>query len=172
MKRKLLAGAILAILVSVIPMSVSADEQFEMSPKALEIANNLNCPVCEGQPVRDSNAQLARDMRRTIQEKLDAGYTEEEVYDYFVDRYGVGILREPPRSGFFLTLWWAPILGIAIGALVLGTFITQRRKPNKKKASTPDTGDQQPDIGDDDLSEYEQRILQDLEDDNSSQDRR
>jgi cytochrome c-type biogenesis protein CcmH len=169
-KRKLLAGAILAILISLIPTSVMADD-VQMSPKALEIANNLNCPVCEGQPVRDSNSQLARDMRRTIQERLDEGYTEEEVYDYFVDRYGVGILREPPRSGFFLTLWWAPVIGIAIGALVLGTFITQRKKSGKGPAEQTVEVDSTS-TDDDDLSEYENRILQDLEDNDSHQGRR
>lgn len=168
MKRKLLAGLILAIVAVAIPTGVFADEaQMQMSPQGLEIANNLNCPVCEGQSVRDSNAQLARDMRRTIQTQLDEGYTEEEIYDYFVDRYGVGILRDPPRDGFFLTLWWAPVIGVAIGALVLGTFITQRRKPDRKEQADQDTGDQPHGGADEDLADYEQRVLQDLEDNDS-----
>ncbi|TVR73145.1 MAG: cytochrome c-type biogenesis protein CcmH [Sphaerobacteraceae bacterium] len=165
MKRKLIMGILLGMVVTLIPLSALADD-VQMSPKALEISNNLNCPVCEGQSVRDSNAQLARDMRRIVQERLDEGYTEDEVYDYFVDRYGVGILRNPPRSGFFLTLWWAPVVGIAIGALVLGTFLTQRKKPStsqkaSSESSTPD------DDQSDDLSEYEARILQDLDDNDS-----
>lgn len=152
------------MVLILIPVAALADD-VQMSPEALQIANNLNCPVCEGQSVRDSNAQLARDMRRIVQERLDEGYTEDEVYDYFVDRYGVGILREPPRSGFFLTLWWAPVIGLAIGALVLGTFLTQRKKPARpasRKSGTDGTEDQG-----DDLSEYEARVLQDLEDNDS-----
>jgi cytochrome c-type biogenesis protein CcmH len=163
-KRKLVLNALIGLIAVLTPVAALAND-VQMSPEALEISNNLNCPVCEGQSVRDSNAQLARDMRRTVQELLDEGYTEDEVYDYFVDRYGVGILRNPPRSGFFLTLWWAPVIGIAIGALVLGTFLTQRKKPAKSavRKSNDDNGDGQ----DDDLSEYEARVLQDLEDSDS-----
>jgi cytochrome c-type biogenesis protein CcmH len=161
-KRSLFAGLLTLFLLSLLPFSVMADEP--MSPQALEISNNLNCPVCEGQSVRDSNSQLARDMRRTVQELLDAGYTEDEVYDYFVDRYGVGILREPPKSGFFMTIWLVPIVGLAIGALVLGTFLTQKKKPAKDShASGQDATPS--DSSDDDLSEYERRVLQDLDDD-------
>jgi cytochrome c-type biogenesis protein CcmH len=162
-KRSLFAGLMTLILLSLLPLSVMADEP--MSPEALEISNNLNCPVCEGQSVRDSNSQLARDMRRTVQELLDAGYTEDEVYDYFVDRYGVGILREPPKSGFFMTIWLVPVVGLAIGALVLGTFLTQKKKPSKgtNTSNKSDTTTDSPD--DDDLSEYERRVLQDLDDD-------
>jgi cytochrome c-type biogenesis protein CcmH len=163
-KRSVLYGAIMAVLLALIPLGALAEEP--LTPTALEISNNLNCPVCEGQSVRDSNSQLARDMRRTVQELLDDGYTEDEVYDYFVDRYGVGILREPPKSGFFMTLWWAPVIGIAIGALVLGTFLTQRKKPSSgTQAQSASEGSS--DSTDDDLSEYERRVLRDLEDDDS-----
>jgi cytochrome c-type biogenesis protein CcmH len=161
-KRSVLLAATAVFLLAIVPAAVFADD-VQMSPEALQIANNLNCPVCEGQSVRDSNSQLARDMRRTVQERLDAGYTEDEVYDYFVDRYGVGILREPPRSGFFLTLWWAPVIGIAIGALVLGTFLTQRKKPAKPATRSSREATE----SDEDLSEYEKRILQDLDEDSS-----
>lgn len=166
MRHSLLAGTLFIMLIglfAIVPASAIATDQ-AMSPEALEIANSLNCPVCEGQSVRDSNAQLARDMRRTIQELLDAGYTEEEVRDYFVDRYGVGILREPPKSGFFMTLWWAPVIGVAIGALVLGTFLTQRKKPATAKKSDSHSASANS-SSDDDLSEYEQRVLHDLDED-------
>jgi cytochrome c-type biogenesis protein CcmH len=166
-RRSVIAVAVAMFALAVAPFWAFADEP--LSPTALEISNKLNCPVCEGQSVRDSNSQLARDMRRTVQERLDQGYTEEEVYDYFVDRYGVGILREPPRSGFFLTLWWAPVIGMAIGILVLGTFIAQRRKPVKSSASSG--GASGPGGEQDDLSEYEAKILRDLEEDTYGGDR-
>lgn len=173
MKRRVLAMGFALIIASLLPLGASAEES--LSPQALELSNGLNCPVCEGQSVRDSNSQLARDMRRTVQEMLDEGHTEEEVYDYFVDRYGVGILREPPKSGFFMTLWWAPIIGIAIGALVLGTFVTQRRRGDTSSPATsgganaPErtTGGE----ADDDLSEYEERVLRELDDEFRSRDR-
>ena len=170
MKRKLVPVGVLVLVLALFPSIVSAEEA--MSPKALEISNNLNCPVCEGQSVRDSNSQLARDMRRTVQERLDAGYTEDEVYDYFVDRYGVGILRNPPKSGFFMTLWWAPVIGLAIGALVLGTFVTQRKRKQSDGEAPDDQGKSADSGADDDLSEYEAKLLRELDSDYDPRDRR
>ncbi|MEX2425149.1 MAG: cytochrome c-type biogenesis protein [Thermomicrobiaceae bacterium] len=173
MKRSLIGLAISALILVFLPVAVLAEEDLTyedapdraLSPQALELANDLNCPICEGQSIRDSNSQLARDMRRTVQEMFDDGYTEDEIRQYFVDRYGVGILREPPKSGFFMTLWWAPVIGVAVGALLLGTFITQRRKTTARPKS--DQNDHSADSVDD-LTEYEQRVLRDLEDDDES----
>lgn len=170
MRRSLLSLAIIVITFGLLPLGVSAEQA--LSPEALEIANSLNCPVCEGQSIRDSNSQLARDMRRTIQDMLDEGYTEEEIEDYFVDRYGVGILRDPPKDGFFMTLWWAPVVGLAIGALVLGTFVTQRRTRSSgegtDEAGSTGSGAEE---RDDDLSRYEERVLRDLDDDSNNENR-
>jgi cytochrome c-type biogenesis protein CcmH len=169
-KRSLLKVGLVLIALALLPASAAARDV--LSPEALEISNGLNCPVCEGQSVRDSNSQLARDMRRTVQEKLDEGYTEDEVYDYFVDRYGVGILREPPKSGFFMTLWWAPVIGLAIGALILGTFVAQRRRDGgSASAAKPDSGDASSTNEADDLTEYEERLLRELDDEYRSRGR-
>lgn len=174
MKRRLLILAIMVITVWMVPLGASAEEE-ALSPEALEIANGLNCPVCEGQSVRDSNSQLARDMRQSIQQMLDDGYTEEEIYDYFAhpDRYGPGILRNPPKEGIFMTLWWAPVIGLALGALVLGTFVTQRRSRSSNRPEQPTGSNGDPaSAEDDDLSEYEDRVLEDLDDGSTNRNRR
>lgn len=169
MKRSYSVLILLIGILTLLPAGVAAQQ--EMSPKALEIANELNCPICEGQSVRDSNSQLARDMRDRIQIMLDEGHSEQEIKDYFVDRYGVGILREPPKDGFFMTLWWMPVIGVAIGALVLGTFVTQRKsratKGSPGESSTGPHSDPGAD-SDDDLSEYEDRVLRDLSDEDAN----
>ena len=56
------------------------------------------CPVCEGQSVAESNAQLARDMRAVIKTKLLEGNTKEEIMDYFVSSYGETILASPASA--------------------------------------------------------------------------
>jgi len=103
---------------------IAAEEA--LSPEALEIANQLNCPVCQGQSVRDSNSELARQMRQLIQQKLDQGESREQILQYFVDRYGVGILREPPRQGFLWLLWWGPVIGLVVGILVVFLYLRGR----------------------------------------------
>jgi cytochrome c-type biogenesis protein CcmH len=103
---------------------IAAEEA--LSPEALEIANQLNCPVCQGQSVRDSNSELARQMRQLIQQKLDQGESREQILQYFVDRYGVGVLREPPRQGFLWLLWWGPVIGLVVGILVVFLYLRGR----------------------------------------------
>ncbi|MDO8670798.1 MAG: cytochrome c-type biogenesis protein CcmH [Dehalococcoidia bacterium] len=81
-----------------------------------QIAENLVCPICNGQSVADSNSQLAQDMRVVIRKKVEAGESRDQIMGYFVDRYGEGILRAPQNSGFNQVLWWLPALGLLIGA--------------------------------------------------------
>lgn len=111
----------LTILALALPLAAAAEEP--LSPEALAIANELNCPVCQGQSVRDSNSQLARQMRQVIQQKLDAGESPEAIKAYFVQRYGIEILREPPREGFIWALWWGPVIGLVVGGAVLFAYL-------------------------------------------------
>jgi cytochrome c-type biogenesis protein CcmH len=65
-------------------------------------------------------------MRQLIQQKLDAGESREEILQYFVDRYGVSVLREPPRQGYFWALWWGPVVGLVGGILLLVLYLRRR----------------------------------------------
>lgn len=156
--RRNLVLCVVAILLALVPAVALAEET--LSPEALEIANSLNCPVCEGQSVRDSNSQLARQMREIIQEKLDAGESRDEILSFFADRYGVGILREPPKSGFVLTLWWGPVVGLVLGAVILGTFVLQRQRRRRVGAEHRPAAASGDDAG---LVVYEERVLRELE---------
>lgn len=130
----LAAAVVLVLLLAAQP--VAAEEQ--LSPEALEIANEMNCPVCQGQSVRDSNSQLARQMREVIQQKLEAGESPEQIKAYFVERYGVEILREPPREGFIWVLWWGPVVGLAFGVVVLLAYLRHRSSGAAGEPLDPD----------------------------------
>ena len=127
MKRSLLAIVVsLSVLLLLSGVASAADEP--LSPEALSIANALNCPVCTGESVRDSSSQLAHDIRELIQHQLDQGMTRQQIMDYFVNAYGITILRQPPKHGFSLALWWIPIAALLAGAAILLGFLTQRRR--------------------------------------------
>ncbi|OGG95503.1 MAG: hypothetical protein A2527_06640 [Candidatus Lambdaproteobacteria bacterium RIFOXYD2_FULL_50_16] len=82
-----------------------------------EIANQLRCPTCQSQSVKDSEAGLSVNMKAMIQKMLVEGKSEAEILAFFEQRYGEWILRNPKKSGFNLLLWGLPgvILMVALG---------------------------------------------------------
>ncbi len=114
---------LLACLLVVAAVPVLADKVSEdpLERRMLEIAKDLRCAVCQNQPVSESNAPLAQDMRAIIRDQLKAGKSPEEIKRYFVDRYGDYVLMKPATRGFGAIVWLGPVLlfvVIAIGGLV------------------------------------------------------
>jgi cytochrome c-type biogenesis protein CcmH len=103
------------------------------------IGLQLQCPVCEGQNVADSNSGLAQDMRAVIRTQVQAGLSDQQILDGFVASYGDGILTEPPKRGVGLGVWLGSAIGIGAGALVL-VFVLRgwrRAAPPPALARTP-----------------------------------
>jgi len=86
-----------------------------LDDRVREVASRLMCPVCAGRTVAESPSELAAQMRDLIRRKLQQGESPEAIIAYFVDRYGEGVLSEPPRRGLGALLWVAPLL------LILGS---------------------------------------------------
>lgn len=101
----------------------------------LEIAKELRCAVCQNQPVSESNADLARDMRALIREQLAAGKSREEIIQYFVDRYGNYVLLTPPARGAGVPVWAAPVVLLAI--IGVTGFLYLRRRLGAKLPPPP-----------------------------------
>jgi cytochrome c-type biogenesis protein CcmH len=83
-------------------------------------------------------------MRDTIERKVQAGESDEQIMAYFVDRYDENVLMDPPKSGFMLTLWWIPPFVLAVGALVVVLYMREGsgRKPRR---GTPESYDERDD---------------------------
>ena len=105
---------------------VAAQDATPVQRETVEIARTLKCPVCESQSVADSPSQLAQEMRVYIQRRLEAGESREAIVQDLVDRYGEGILLEPPRAGFTLLVWWLPWLSLALGGAVVALALRRR----------------------------------------------
>jgi cytochrome c-type biogenesis protein CcmH len=106
----------LSALVLLAGRAVYADA---IDDETRRIGKQLQCPVCSGASVADSPSDLAGQMRNVIRSKLEAGEGESQIISYFVERYGDGVLIEPPRHGFTLAVWLAPIGALAAGAFLL-----------------------------------------------------
>ena len=84
------------------------------------ISHKLRCPTCQAMSVKESEAGLSNNMKAMIREMLVAGKGEPEILEFFVQRYGEWILREPPKTGFNLLLWTLP--GILLVIALIGVI--------------------------------------------------
>ncbi|WP_297002330.1 cytochrome c-type biogenesis protein, partial [Thalassospira sp. UBA848] len=94
------ALAVLLPVLAVTPaLAVNPDEMLSnpvLEERAREISKELRCLVCQNQSIDDSDAELARDLRVLVRERLVAGDDNQEVIDYIVARYGDYVLLNPP----------------------------------------------------------------------------
>ena len=83
------------------------------------ITKNLRCLVCQGQSVYDSDSEFAISMKVLIDKKLEEGFTEIQIYDFFRERYGEWILYDPKLNKNTYILWLLPILIFLIGGAII-----------------------------------------------------
>jgi cytochrome c-type biogenesis protein CcmH len=94
---------------------------------AREIGRGLRCLVCQNQSIDDSNADLARDLRRIVRERIAAGDSDAEVVRFVTDRYGDYVLLRPPVNAVTIGLWAAPALLLLAGGAVAAAYLRRRR---------------------------------------------
>ena len=126
--------ALIAPALAVYPAAVLADRVLEQ--RARDISAGLRCLVCQNQSIDDSDADLARDLRVLVRERLVAGDSDEQVQQFLVDRYGEFVLLNPRVSNHTLLLWGAaPVLLIGgLGAL----WLVNRRRRYAAPELSPD----------------------------------
>ena len=92
------------------------------------LSKNIGCLVCQNQSIDDSNASLAKDLRKVVREQLVNGASDEEIFDFLIERYGDFVLLKPPVKPSTYMLWYGPIILFLIGLLMSVLFLTRRRK--------------------------------------------
>ena len=107
------------------------------------VAKQLYCPVCPNTPLDVCETKACQDWRAQIKDELAAGWSEQQVIDYFVAQYGERVLAEPRRSGFTSFVWLLPLLSVIIGLVVLTQILrgwkTARAVPaSAAPSATPD----------------------------------
>nr|WP_255569239.1 cytochrome c-type biogenesis protein [Neoroseomonas alba] len=96
-----------------------------LESRAETIGRELRCMVCQNQSIEDSDADLARDLRRLVRERVAAGDSDAAVVDFIHDRYGDYVLLKPPFNAVTALLWAMPI--IALGGGLIAIFARRRR---------------------------------------------
>jgi cytochrome c-type biogenesis protein CcmH len=109
---------------AVTPAEVLDDPALEARARGLSA--ELRCMVCQNQSIDDSDAELARDLRVIVRERLAAGDTDAQVLDYVVSRYGEFVLLKPRFSARNAVLWATPILFLLGGGLLAYAALRSR----------------------------------------------
>lgn len=138
MKRLVLCLCLLAApALAVQPDEILDDPALEA--RARDISSGLRCLVCRNESIDDSNAELARDLRLLVRERLKAGDSDDEVVDYIVDRYGEYVLLKPRAGGTNLLLWLAgPAMLILAGGGAALYLRRRRAAPSPAEAALSD----------------------------------
>ncbi|AXC49841.1 cytochrome c-type biogenesis protein CcmH [Paracoccus suum] len=141
--RRLAAAALFALTLASPVLAIQPDEVLAdpaMEARAREISRVLRCPVCQGENIDDSNAEISRDLRLYVRELLVAGDSDSQVIDAVTDRYGEYVLFEPRRTGGNLILWLA---GPVMALLGLGLAFAYARRRKAAPVTAPLSADEQ-----------------------------
>ena len=143
---RLLSTAMILVLLAMFTASPNAfavmpDEVLKnpaLETRAREISQDLRCLVCQNQSIDDSNAPLAKDLRVIVRERLTAGESNEQVFDYLVSRYGNYVLLKPPLQADTFLLWSSPFLILLIALSVATLYLRRRPELEASDGIDPD----------------------------------
>jgi cytochrome c-type biogenesis protein CcmH len=125
---------LLAALMLVVPIAVAGAQAVptEQDPvtaqRAVRLAEQLRCLVCQNQSIEESNAPLASDLRGEIREKIAQGQSDEEIIQFMVQRYGDFVLYRPRLKASTVLLWLGPALMLVLALFVFVRQLRLRRR--------------------------------------------
>tara|TARA_X000001036_G_C20572600_1_gene763295 strand:+ start:61 stop:426 length:366 start_codon:yes stop_codon:yes gene_type:complete len=90
------------------------------------IFKNLRCLICQGQSVADSNSEFAQTLKLVVKDKINEGKTEDEIYDFLIEKYGEWIVYNPPFNKINLILWIFPYVVLIIGGCLIYLLLKKR----------------------------------------------
>ena len=99
-------------------------------------SQQLRCPTCTGLSVLESDASFSLQIRAKVLELIQENTSEKKIIEYFTDRYGLWILREPPKYGFHLLAWIIPFLLLGFGPLIVWSILRQKNTDHSSLSSS------------------------------------
>ena len=125
--------AALVFMLSVQAQAINPYEVLEdpvLEQRARALSQELRCVVCQNESIDDSNAELAKDMRRLVRQRVVQGDSDEDVLAYMVQRYGDFVLLRPQFKPLTYVLWFGPFLLLLCGAVVVRQYVRQQTPKN------------------------------------------
>lgn len=126
----------LAVILILIPSTIvgAQDESPITDDEVNALAEELYCPVCENVPLDVCPTKACAQWRDLIREKIELGWSEKQIKEFFAEQYGDQVLAVPPRRGFNWLIYVLPPLVVLIGMVVVARVIG---KPGKISAAAP-----------------------------------
>jgi cytochrome c-type biogenesis protein CcmH len=119
----LLVGIHAAFAIDPLPFKDRAEEvRFQ------KLARQLRCLVCQNQDLADSEADLAKDLRRQVFDLMQSGKTDAEIKQYLVSRYNIFVLYDPPLQAGTWLLWFGPFAMLGLGAFIVVRILRKRTR--------------------------------------------
>ncbi|HTT84179.1 MAG TPA: cytochrome c-type biogenesis protein [Rhizomicrobium sp.] len=138
MRRALAVACLVLVLAIPAAYAVTGPERLpdpQLEARAVALQRQLRCVVCQGQSLDESNAPLAADLRRLIRARIERGWSDAQIENYLVARYGDFVLMKPPLEPETYLLWFGPFIVVVIGgAAVVAAILRARRLA---RAETP-----------------------------------
>jgi cytochrome c-type biogenesis protein CcmH len=142
--RWLAALAVVLALASPAALAVQPDEMLSdaaLETRARTLSKELRCMVCQNQSIDDSDADLARDLRQLVRERLVAGDSDAEIIAFLTARYGDFVLLKPPVKPATWGLWFGPLAVLVVAAG--GIVVYLRKRGPRDPAGAPLSADEQ-----------------------------
>jgi cytochrome c-type biogenesis protein CcmH len=129
---------LLIILVCLLPTISYAGEAKDLAEdpvleqRMVNLAQNLRCLVCQNESLASSHADLAKDLRQEVRDKMKQGMSDQEIIDFLVSKYGDFVLFDPPMKSYTILLWYGPFALLLLG--LIGLVLQMR----KRKSAAPE----------------------------------
>ncbi|QGZ95577.1 cytochrome c-type biogenesis protein [Terricaulis silvestris] len=128
---------VFAMLLAAAAPAILGDPAQEARAQSLD--REIRCVQCQNEPIAQSTADIAGDMRALVRERIAAGDSDTEIRAFFRDRYGDFVLFRPPFDARTWALWAAPFLLLGVGLAAVTT--TRRRRVENEPPLTPEEGE-------------------------------
>ena len=116
--------------IFIFAVSCIAEDDLTLDQRHRQLSEQLMCPVCDGQTIDQSSAAISEDMKSAIWQQLEDGQSNDQIRQYFAQRYGEAVLAAPTGDGFNIAAWVTPVVVAAIGLAAVGTAYLRMKLPN------------------------------------------
>lgn len=110
----------------------------EKEARVMRLGKQLRCAVCQGVSIADSPASMARAQLDKVRELVAENKSDEEIYAYFIERYGEWVLLQPTTGGLNSVLWLGPVALLGVGLIII-VMQSKRRAAASAAAGAPAT---------------------------------